>query len=85
MKENNTKSSKTKGRPSNLVDKFDKGEDISEHFDFNAGTKTVNVDLPVWAIKALDGEANRRGVARQALIKMWLIDRLDSLKAQKAS
>ena len=65
-----------------LDDKFDAGEDISENVDWEAATKLVNVDLPIWAIKELDKEATRRGVARQALIKMWLIDRIDSLKNQ---
>lgn len=59
--------------------KVEAGEDVSEHFDFDAATKMVNVELPVWAVKALDKEATRRGVARQALIKMWLVDRLDAL------
>jgi hypothetical protein len=40
----------------------------------------VNVDIPVWAIKELDRESNRRGITRQALIKTWLIDQLDSIR-----
>ena len=74
------KSSKNKD---DLVKKFDEGKDISKDFDFNLGVKTVNIDLPIWAIKCLDSEATRRGVARQALMKMWLIDRLDSIKEQE--
>lgn len=46
-------------------------------------TRRVNVDIPVWAIKELDRESNRRGITRQALIKTWLIDRLDALKAKE--
>ncbi len=65
--------------------KFDAGEDISMHLDFDAGVKKVNVDLPLWAIQELDREASRRGVARQALIKMWLIDRLDAIRGKEAS
>lgn len=45
--------------------------------------KRVNLDLPVWALKELDTESNRRGIARQALIKNWIIDRLDSLKKER--
>lgn len=59
--------------------RYEAGLDRPDEFDMSQGTKMVNVDLPVWAIKALDKEATRRGVARQALIKMWLIDRLDAL------
>lgn len=79
------KSSKMSERPSDLVEKFDQDVDVSQHFDFDAGTKVVNVDLPIWAIKDLDREATRRGVARQALIKMWLVDRLDSLQEKKTA
>lgn len=43
-------------------------------------TKRVNVDIPVWAIKELDREAERRGIARQSLIKTWLVDKIDSLE-----
>ena len=71
------KTSKTK-RDQTLED-FEDGRDISKHFDFEAGTKVVNIELPIWAVKALDKEATRRGVARQALMKMWLVDRIDAL------
>jgi hypothetical protein len=39
--------------------------------------KRVNVDFPLWMVARLDAEASRRGVTRQALIKMWLAERLD--------
>lgn len=73
----------SKNRKDRLVEDFEEGRDVSEHFDINMGVKTVNVDLPIWAIKALDQESTRRGVARQALMKMWLIDRLDDLKEKE--
>jgi len=38
----------------------------------------VNVDFPAWVVNALDREAGRVGVARQALIKMWIVERLES-------
>jgi hypothetical protein len=62
--------------------KFESGQDMSENVDWENATKTVNVDLPKWAISELDKEASRRGVARQALMKMWLIDKLDALKKE---
>jgi hypothetical protein len=37
----------------------------------------VGLNLPVEMIARLDREAKRRGVTRQALIKMWVSDRLD--------
>lgn len=64
---------------------FDEGSDeIDQYLDWSKATrpgleiKRVNVDFPQWMIARLDTEAKRRGVTRQALIKMWLADRLDA-------
>lgn len=63
--------------------RFDDGEDISDYIDWSCARrpgleiKRVNVDFPHWMVAKLDAEAKRRGVTRQALIKMWLSDRLD--------
>ena len=63
---------------------FDAGEDMGDYFDFASARrpgleiKRVNVDFPQWMIARLDREAKRRGVTRQALIKMWLADRIDA-------
>jgi hypothetical protein len=67
----------------NLENRFDRGESVLDYFDTE--NKRVGVDLPPWAIQALDREAGRRGITRQALIKTWLVDRLDELEKQKAS
>jgi len=63
--------------------KFESGEDITEHLDIAKAVKRINIDFPAWSIVELDKEANRLGVARQALIKMWVIQRLDNLKQDK--
>lgn len=48
--------------------------------------KRVNVDFPVDMLRRLDDEAKRIGINRQALVKMWLNDRLDALdEKRKAS
>lgn len=63
---------------------FDEGDDrIDDHIDWNSGvrpnqTRRVNLDMPQDMIRRLDQQAKRRGVTRQALIKMWLADRLDA-------
>jgi hypothetical protein len=73
---------KTKTTAKNLEAKFDAGEDVSDYFDAGRGTRPghvknrVNVDIPVWMIRQLDLVAGRYGIARQALIKHWLADRL---------
>ena len=62
---------------------FDAGKDITEHLDLSRArrvgndAKRVNVDFPVWMVKSLDREAQRLGVTRQSLIKLWLADRLE--------
>lgn len=64
--------------------KFDAGEDVLEYFDTENIRKPgleqrrVNVDFPAWMIEHLDYEAKRLGVARQALIKFWIAERLKS-------
>ena len=64
--------------------RFDDGEDMADYIDWSSAhrpeweTRRVNVDFPQWMIARLDREAKRRGVTRQALIKMWLSDRLDT-------
>jgi hypothetical protein len=37
----------------------------------------VNVDFPAWVVEALDREARRLGVTRQALVKLWIAERLE--------
>ena len=62
--------------------KFDAGEKVIDQLDLakarRVGTapKRVNVDFPSWMVQSIDREANRLGVTRQSLIKMWLADRL---------
>ena len=61
---------------------FDNGDDVSKYLNFPKATrpgreqKRVNVDFPVWMIQSLDKEAQRLGVPRQAVIKVWIAERL---------
>ena len=61
---------------------FDAGEDMRDYIDWSSArrpgvkAKRVNVDFPQWMVARLDAEAKRRGVTRQALIKMWLAEKL---------
>jgi hypothetical protein len=62
--------------------KFDEGEDVSDYVDWSKAKrpglepKRVNVDFPAWVVAGLDREARRLGVTRQALIKLWIAERL---------
>lgn len=63
--------------------RFDEGEDISKYLDVSKARrpereqKRVNVDFPLWMIHLLDKEANRLGVPRQSIIKVWVAERLE--------
>ncbi len=63
--------------------KFDDGEDITSDLDLDNARrpeyeqKRVNVDFPLWMIQSLYREAKRLGVPRQAIIKLWIADRLE--------
>ena len=61
---------------------FDKGEDITPYLDLSTAQrpghaqKRVNVDFPEWMVRSLDFQASKLGVARQAIIKIWIAERL---------
>jgi len=62
--------------------RFDAGKDMSDAVDWsqarrpNIELRRVNVDFPAWVVTGLDQEAQRLGVTRQALIKLWIAERL---------
>jgi len=61
---------------------FDEGEDVTQALDLSKARrpvqeqKRINVDFPLWMIRLLDKEAKRLGVPRQAIIKLWVAERL---------
>lgn len=64
---------------------FDEGkEDILDYLDLDAAvvrppmneTRRVNVDFPEWMVQGLDAAASRLAINRQAVIKIWIADRL---------
>lgn len=66
---------------------FEKGdEDILPYLDLAKAVrpgheaKRVNVDFPQWMLAKLDLEADRLGVPRQSLIKVWIAERLGRAK-----
>lgn len=75
-----SKIKKSKGITSEALDsKFDDGESVLEHFDISRASKFVNVEFPLWMVKALDEEASRLGIPRQAVIKTWIDEKLRQL------
>jgi len=69
---------------------FDDGEvDINDYLDLSSAfrpgqeQKRVNIDFPLWMVERLDREANRLGVPRQSLIKVWIGEHLELPKSQR--
>ena len=64
-----------------LDELFDKGGDITPYLDLDkavfVNVHRVNVDFPSWMVKMLDKEAEKLNISRQAVIKMWISERLD--------
>ena len=66
---------------------FDDGESSIEVLDGAAARrqrleqKRVNGDFPIWMVEQLDQEANRLGMTRQSIIKVWLAERLEGPKS----
>jgi metal-responsive CopG/Arc/MetJ family transcriptional regulator len=51
----------------------------------NEEPKRVSIDFPSWMVQSLDKEARHVGVSRQAVIKMWLAEKLQSLNTTAAT
>jgi hypothetical protein len=67
---------------SRLDEMHDAGDDLTAHLDLTKTTRPgrevqrVNVDFPIDLLDAIDREARRIGVSRQAFIKLRLADTL---------
>lgn len=68
----------------NLLDRFDSGEDVLDYFDEASAVvehfdkrKQISVSVPQWLVDFLDAEADRRGIARKAVINTALVEWCD--------
>ena len=65
--------------------KFDAGEDISPYLDPDStkvvppAIQRINIDIPMGMLIKVDKEAQRMGVPRTSLIKVWIAERVDRL------
>jgi len=76
-----------KSLPAEDLDRlFDSVEDMSEYIDhdstrpLNLEPKRVSVDVPAWMVQAIDRQADKIGVSRQAFIKFTLHEKLETLR-----
>ena len=64
--------------------RFDNGEDMGDLLDIkkakvNKQVQRINIDFPISFLRRIDEEARRIGVARAALIKIWMAERLEPI------
>ena len=64
--------------------RFDSGEDMGDLLDVkqakvNKQVQRINIDFPISFLRRIDKEARRIGVARTALIKIWMAERLEPI------
>jgi hypothetical protein len=62
--------------------KFESGEDLTNQLNFskarrvNQESKRVNIEFPLWVVGQLDKQSKRLGIIRQALVKVWIAEKL---------
>ncbi len=65
-------------------EKFEAGEDLSEYLDLENASrpglknKKISLQLPEWMLSGVDREAKKLGVRWQALLKMWISEKLNN-------
>ncbi len=64
--------------------RFDNGKDVGDLLDIkkakvNKQVQRINIDFPISFLRRIDEEARRIGVARTALIKIWMAERLEPI------
>lgn len=67
---------------------FDRGE-VFEMLDLEsatvrAPTQRINIDIPKHLLHQIDNEANRIGVPRTSVIKLWISEKLSELKSSSS-
>lgn len=82
------KSSGAKFKTSKSMDAYLDKTDLSDLFEKyghveSPKVKKINLDLPEWLISELDFEAERVGVSRQPLIKLWLAQKLEDERRRR--
>jgi hypothetical protein len=70
---------------------FDQGKDVTKVLELSEARrpkhqqKRIPIDLPTRMIEMLDREARRLGVTHQALIKLWVAERLEQSSSNQSS
>ena len=65
--------------------KFNAGDDMGDFLNLkkvkvNKHLKRINIDIPVSILAQIDDEANKIGVPRTSIIKVWIAERLEHIQ-----
>ena len=79
------KSAKAKFTAAEFDQAFERGEEF-EMLDLDSVTvhapmQRINIDIPKHILHQIDNEANRIGVPRTSILKLWIVEKLRELKA----
>lgn len=79
-------SRKTKVTAAEFGRAFDQGKGFEaldlETVTVRAPMQRINIDMPKHILHQVDNEANRIGVPRTSLMKMWIVEKLGKLNEQ---
>lgn len=86
MKKSRTEQNKVEQISGEEFDRrFEAGEDMNDYLNWDNAEKLVQVSFPVWMLREIDKQANKLGIARQAMIKVWLNEKLEQIKGKEAA
>ena len=82
-------SKRTSAKSKITAAEFDKAFDRGSGFDaldlenatVRAPMQRINIDIPKHILHQIDNEANRIGVPRTSVIKLWIFEKLSALKS----
>ncbi|MBI3319308.1 MAG: CopG family transcriptional regulator [Candidatus Omnitrophica bacterium] len=64
---------------------FDRGEGFDaldlQSVTVHAPMQRINIDIPKHILHQIDNEANRIGVPRTSMLKLWIVEKLSELKS----
>lgn len=79
------KSAKAKVTAAEFDHAFEQGEGF-DALDLQSATvhaplQRINIDIPKHILHQIDNEANRIGVPRTSILKLWIVEKLSELKS----
>ena len=85
MSTSKRKSPKAKVTAAEFDTAFERGEGF-EALDLQSATvhapmQRINIDIPKHILHQIDNEANRIGVPRTSILKLWIVEKLSELKS----